>query len=62
LVRKLTEEGYILDGTYSLIDAWRKLDGFKPRPNDFTCTIQQRIEEILNGWGVETKQQENYGE
>lgn len=62
LVRKLTEEGYILDGTCSLIDAWKKLDGFKPRQNDFTCTLPQRIEEILNGWGVEKKQKGNYGE
>lgn len=55
LVRKLTEGGYILDGTYSIVDAWDKLDGFVPRSNDFECTIPKRIEEILTKWGVEKK-------
>lgn len=55
LVRKLTEEGYILDGTYSLVEAWDKLTGFIPRPNDFNCTIPQRIDEILKGWGIKKK-------
>ena len=31
LVRKLSEEGYILDGTNSLIDAWARLEDFEPR-------------------------------
>lgn len=39
LVRKLTEEGYILDGTRSILEAWGKLPGFNPRPFDFTNTI-----------------------
>lgn len=55
LVRKLTEEGYILDGTYSIIEAWDKLDGFTPRTNDFKCTLPQRINEILNEWGIPKK-------
>lgn len=55
LVRKLTEEGYILDGTSSLIDAWDRLDSFVPRPNDFVCSIPQRIDEILMEWGVENR-------
>lgn len=54
LVRKLSEGGYILDGTYSIIDAWKKLDDFTPRECDFTCSIPQRIEEILDEWGIET--------
>lgn len=43
LVKKLTEEGYILDGTYSLKDAWAKLDGFTPRRYDFSNTIGETI-------------------
>lgn len=43
LVKKLTEEGYILDGTYSLMDAWEKLDGFQPRQYDFSNTIGDTI-------------------
>lgn len=54
LVRKLSEGGYILDGTYSIVDAWDKLDGFIPRRNDFECCIPQRIKEILNEWGIKT--------
>ena len=52
IVHKLAGEGYILDGTYSIIDAWDKLEGFIPRPNNFECTLPQRIVEILKGWGV----------
>ena len=52
LVRKLTQEGYILDGTHSLIDAWDKLATFVPRKNDFVCTLPQRIEQILKEWGL----------
>lgn len=47
LVRKLTEEGYILDGTYSLEDAWKKIPSFNPRPFDFTNTICEAIEQYI---------------
>jgi hypothetical protein len=52
-VRKLAGEGYILDGTYSIIDAWKKLDSFTPRDCDFKCTIPTNIENILNEWGID---------
>lgn len=39
LVKKLSEGGYLIDGSYSLAEAWPKLDGFIPRENDFECTI-----------------------
>ncbi len=39
LVRKLTEEGYILNGTYSIKDAWIKMQDFTPRSFDFSNTI-----------------------
>lgn len=55
LVKKLTEGGYLLDGTNDMKDAWRKLKDFTPRANDFTCGIPQRIEEMLDGWGIPKK-------
>lgn len=50
LTRKLSEEGYIIDGTYSLIDAWARLKGFEPRENDFTCEIPQAIAMKIDKW------------
>lgn len=50
LVRKLSEEGYILDGTYSIVDAWKKLDGFVPRKCDFKCTLPQEIGKLIDKW------------
>lgn len=55
LVRKLTEGGYVLDGTNSIISAWKKLDDFTPRPNDFICTISEDIVRNLEKWGVKQK-------
>lgn len=46
LVKKLSEEGYILDGTYSLKDAWDKLPNFTPRKYDFSNTIG----EVIANW------------
>lgn len=56
LVRKLTEGGYMLDGTYDMKDAWRKVKNFTPRENDFTCEIPARIENILTEWGIMKRQ------
>jgi UDP-N-acetylglucosamine transferase subunit ALG13 len=50
LVKKLTEDGYILDGTYSIVDAWKKLDGFTPRECDFKCSLPQEIGKIIDNW------------
>ena len=46
LVKKLSEEGYILDGTYSLKDAWNMLSSFTPRKYDFSNTIG----EVIANW------------
>ena len=48
LTRKLAEEGYILDGTNSIAEAWKKLDSFVPRKNDFVCTIPEVLESIFS--------------
>jgi len=48
IVKKLSEEGYVLDGTYSLIDAWRKLEGFTPRQYDFESTIIPALDNYID--------------
>lgn len=50
LVKKLACGGYIIDGTYSLIDAWPKLEGFVPRKNDFECKIVSVLDKCIQGW------------
>lgn len=50
LVRKLTEGGYILDGTSSIVDAWKRLDSFSPRTCDFKCSLPEEIEKLINNW------------
>lgn len=55
IVRKLSEEGYILDGTYSLVDAWEQLPSFNPRPDDFTCELPNKIVNLLTKWGITEK-------
>lgn len=52
LVRKLTEGGYMLDGTYNMKNAWRKVKDFTPRTNDFECGIASKIEEMLDNWNI----------
>lgn len=44
LIKKLSEGNYIIDGTYSLCDAWSRLVDFTPRGNDF----KNEIVPILN--------------
>lgn len=50
LVKKLSEDGYIIDGTYSLIEAWPKLKNFTPRENDFKCEIVQVLDKWITDW------------
>lgn len=47
LVKKLSEGGYILDGTYSLCDAWPMLEGFVPRKNDFENNIVSVLDKFI---------------
>lgn len=48
LVEKLSKDGYILNGSFSLIDTWEKLSQFTPRKNDFTCNIIKVLEEYID--------------
>ncbi len=50
LVNKLSKEGYIIDGSYSLIDAWKQLNNFVPRKNDFHNEIISNIQDVLDEW------------
>jgi UDP-N-acetylglucosamine transferase subunit ALG13 len=50
LVKKLSDEGYIIDGTYSLLDAWLKLETFIPRENDFKCEIVPVLDKWISNW------------
>lgn len=50
LVKKLSEGGYIIDGTYSLIKAWPKLEGFTPRANGFKCEIVPVLDKLIANW------------
>lgn len=56
IVRKLAGEGYILDGTYDLNEAWKKVPSFMPRKNDFHCEIAERIEQLLADWEISKKE------
>lgn len=47
LVSKLSEMGYILDGTYSLESAWKKLETFNPKVDPLSCTITEGIENYI---------------
>lgn len=50
LVRKLSKEGYILDGTHSIVEAWKQMENFTPRKCDFSCSLPQEIRIILDKW------------
>lgn len=47
LVKKLSEGGYILDGTYSLSAAWEKVKDFVPRKNDIQNDIVAHLDEYI---------------
>ena len=47
LIKKLSDGGYIIDGTYSLCEAWPKLEGFVPRENDFTNEIIITLDKFI---------------
>lgn len=48
LAKKLSEEGYILDGTYSLVETWKKIDTFIPRKCDFRQDVVSNLRIYLN--------------
>lgn len=50
LINKLSNDGYIIDGTYSLVDVWPKLVKFTPRKNDFRCEIVTVLDKYIQDW------------
>ena len=50
IVRKLTEEGLILDGTNSIIEAWDKIEDFIPTSCAFENNITKEVEKSLKEW------------
>lgn len=50
LIKKLSEGGYLIDGTYSLVEAWPKLEVFVPRENDFKCEIVPVLDNWISNW------------
>ncbi|MCD8288234.1 MAG: glycosyl transferase family 28 [Porphyromonadaceae bacterium] len=48
LTKKLSEEGYILDGSRSLKEAVGKIDTFMPRPCDFEQHISEAIRKYIS--------------
>ena len=53
LVKKLSEEGYLVDGTYDMASAWEKVQDFVPNEKKIECGIASEIEKLLLAWGVE---------
>lgn len=50
IVKKLTDEGYILNGTFNLQEAWEKSKTFIPRPFDLKCNMANRIKSLIDEW------------
>ena len=50
ITKKLSKEGYILDGTHSLIEAWDAIETFVPRKFDFTNGVAETIGNLIDGW------------
>lgn len=48
LVHKLVEEGYIINGTDSLVFAWKQLEDFIPRKYDFEHHIVPNLKSFLD--------------
>ena len=50
IVKKLANEGYILDGTYSLLDVWDTIEDFRPRQFDLINNVSNEIERKIDMW------------
>ena len=47
LAKKLSEDGYILDGTTFLVEAWKRVETFIPRDCDFRQDVLPNLREYL---------------
>lgn len=57
LVKKLSQGGYIIDGTSSLLTAWEQVDLFTPRPYDFINDLPKFIKGQIDMWLCNTVHQ-----
>lgn len=50
IVKKLTDEGLILDGTNSIVEAWDKIDTFNPKTLEFENNIAKEVKLQIDNW------------
>ena len=50
IVKKLSSDGYILDGTDSLLDVWDKVETFCPKECDFLNELPAYIQQQIDQW------------
>lgn len=50
IVKKLSSEGHIIDGTASILESWKKLENFIPKPCIFENNIVKEIEKCIDVW------------
>ena len=50
IVKKLTSERLILDGTNSIIEAWEKIAAFVPRKMNFENNIVKEVRKQIDKW------------
>lgn len=50
IVEKLSRENFVIDGTYSIIEAWRKINDFAPSSFDFENNVANEVAKSLNEW------------
>lgn len=55
LVKKLSEEGYLVDGTYDMASAWEKIQDFVPNDSPIECGIVNVIDKMLQGWEIKER-------
>lgn len=48
LCKKLSEEGYLIDGTFDMFKAWEQIQDFVPRKNDFKCDLPNKIKKVID--------------
>lgn len=50
LCKKLSEEGYLIDGTFDMFKAWEQIQNFIPRKNDFECELPKKLKQVIDAY------------
>ena len=53
LCKKLSEEGYLVDGTFDMYKAWEQIQDFEPRENDFVCELPNILKKMIDTYLTE---------